>query len=1137
MKKIKMILMGLLVLTFNPFLSSCGNKVVTVSFETNCDAVVAAKQYTLGQSFSLPTALYKYGMKLHGWCYDAELTKEVQHVNFTAPKLNIKSDATLYAKWVDGEYLIHFDTDTEEYIEPMTIKLGQTVTLPTPSAKTIGIKSYDFDYWYYIAEDRALSQNFTLNYPEDINLKAYYKLGVNKMYTVDEENRYVLASSTRSCTLIDGYEMVYGTYEIDIALDKADSTGFGVIFNADLGNAPAPLIAGCEYYYMHHNATTGATQLALVHNGTYTSLKVVSAAANNTSFVSKLEELRNYEVEEMVFHLTIDNNPEDITVYIDDVLLMSVPRSHPSMVDLDHTGIGLRSYNSNVYFSNVEVSNTHHQIKFDTGDGKPVKTLKVEKGTDVLVSDLPIAIKLGYDFEGWYFDDGTKFIDSYTLNSNITLHARFSKIVGGAFVYFETGIEQTIEAQFVRSGEEIGTLPTLICPGLTFKGWQLIDGESTIDINENTVLVPADYQGESKNITLTASWQEDGSPFTENLDPIVYKGRFDKSNYYGYTETYTCITKGIMSVGEISEGRFSTFVKFNAYGNCGMILGATFLDNYQQEADEHLMCAGSSYYYWNITNNSGDFELVKVTHKQNPDTTNPTTLGYDVLASGSITDFRLGGRYKISVEIYNSYLGRALNLFVNDELVSSAIDDGSIAGAILTGNKVGFRNDVSGSMYYGIYLQNENELENAVLLNLDANEGTCLASTYTRHAGWDFSNLPEASRSGYTFAGWTRVKDNPTTLIKPSSLVTLEDHGSTIYAYYVPENETLILFNGNNSDEEISPISVQRNSTLIEELQPAVRFSYGFDGWYDENETKVTIGYQFSTPIVVLTAKWKAHAENILEIENCSNSKGIMRFTDDGIYKKYHFEKTSLAIAPGASFSTGVLTTFIDASNFDTEVTNNSGIVFRASNLQSASGPTKYSEFSCYFLNIGKTGNLILYDMSEGSAKKVNNVLTGSASAGMPDSVPSFTAKPIRFDIALKETAGKLSIGVFVNGTLVYQTEEISNPLTGTEVGLRAVITAGGYKTISYYGMSISDSVSGFMSSLTLNANGGNIEGQSTFQVFAGGKVVLPSATKEGETFLGYSEDQNATTATYQAGDTITVTSDTTLYAIFSSEG
>ena len=85
--------------------------------------------------------------------------------------------------------------------------------------------------------------------------------------------------------------------------------------------------------------------------------------------------------------------------------------------------------------------------------------------------------------------------------------------------------------------------------------------------------------------------------------------------------------------------------------------------------------------------------------------------------------------------------------------------------------------------------------------------------------------------------------------------------------------------------------------------------------------------------------------------------------------------------------------------------------------------------------------------------------------------------------------------------------------------------------------MSISDSVSGFMSSLTLNANGGNIEGQSTFQVFAGGKVVLPSATKEGETFLGYSEDQNATTATYQAGDTITVTSDTTLYAIFSSEG
>lgn len=67
---------------------------------------------------------------------------------------------------------------------------------------------------------------------------------------------------------------------------------------------------------------------------------------------------------------------------------------------------------------------------------------------------------------------------------------------------------------------------------------------------------------------------------------------------------------------------------------------------------------------------------------------------------------------------------------------------------------------------------------------------------------------------------------------------------------------------------------------------------------------------------------------------------------------------------------------------------------------------------------------------------------------------------------------------------------------------------------------------------LTYSANGGDSAPDAT-TVDSGSSVTLGSATRSGYAFLGWSEDASASSPTYTAGQTITLSSDLTLYALW----
>ena len=67
---------------------------------------------------------------------------------------------------------------------------------------------------------------------------------------------------------------------------------------------------------------------------------------------------------------------------------------------------------------------------------------------------------------------------------------------------------------------------------------------------------------------------------------------------------------------------------------------------------------------------------------------------------------------------------------------------------------------------------------------------------------------------------------------------------------------------------------------------------------------------------------------------------------------------------------------------------------------------------------------------------------------------------------------------------------------------------------------------------VTFNANGGDVTPEAQ-KVEENATIILPDSTKANFTFLGWSLDKNATTATYLAGSTYKVTGNVTLYAVW----
>lgn len=123
--------------------------------------------------------------------------------------------------------------------------------------------------------------------------------------------------------------------------------------------------------------------------------------------------------------------------------------------------------------------------------------------------ELPIPMRAGYTFNGWYTSGGGQ-VTSYTtvnMSSNHTLYAHWT--ANSYYVTFNaSGGSIGLNSKNVTYGNNYGTLPTPMRTGYTFNGWYTLSSGGSQVTNDTIVNI-------SSNHTLYAHWTAKDEPSTE----------------------------------------------------------------------------------------------------------------------------------------------------------------------------------------------------------------------------------------------------------------------------------------------------------------------------------------------------------------------------------------------------------------------------------------------------------------------------------------------------------------------------------------------------------------------------------------------------------------------------------------------
>ncbi len=146
-------------------------------------------------------------------------------------------------------------------------------------------------------------------------------------------------------------------------------------------------------------------------------------------------------------------------------------------------------------------------ITFSTSKGMCPAPQRVEPHGHINEPTPPQAS--GFFFDGWYYEDQKWNFERDTVNSEITLEARFVKLVTVSFNVNDGIIDR--KTQDIKIGGEIGELPTPVREGYIFRGWYLSSDSSYY----NAILPSTTFD---KDASLMARWEEDSSAVVITLD-------------------------------------------------------------------------------------------------------------------------------------------------------------------------------------------------------------------------------------------------------------------------------------------------------------------------------------------------------------------------------------------------------------------------------------------------------------------------------------------------------------------------------------------------------------------------------------------------------------------------------------------
>ncbi|MDY0278017.1 MAG: InlB B-repeat-containing protein, partial [Acholeplasma sp.] len=424
------------------------------------------------------------------------------------------NDLTLYAQWQINAYTITFDTGEGTTVDSITQDYQTALTKPADPTRLF----YTFDGWY---EDQEYTILYSFNLMEARDLILYAKWLPNEFMITLELN-----GGMGETTLIERYTLpieaphpekegyTFDGWFTDAALTnpyvfstmppqnftlyaKWNINAYTITFESYGGTTYNPIIK-------IYNTSMPAIEDPIKEGYTFTGWFLDESFTDVYAYSNM--PARNITLYARWHNsITFDSNGGSL---VDTITLASGSTvNEPSdPIKLGHTFIGwyedidltipyvfstMPEPNITIY-AKWEVN--QYIIGFEPNGGDYVETISQDFGTELI---LPIPVRTGYSFMGWYKDDElTQVVEFTTVQAaNMVLYAKWE--INQYSIYFKTNDVESVETITQDYGTEF-ELPTIAKEGHTFVGWY-IDESMTQLVDFSTI--------QANDIVMYAKWE------------------------------------------------------------------------------------------------------------------------------------------------------------------------------------------------------------------------------------------------------------------------------------------------------------------------------------------------------------------------------------------------------------------------------------------------------------------------------------------------------------------------------------------------------------------------------------------------------------------------------------------------------
>ena len=490
-----------------------------------------------------------------------------------------------------------------------------------------------------------------------------------------------------------------------------------------------------------------------------------------------------------------------------------------------------------------EVNNYKVNIHLEGGQGCPSE-IEIKEGDEF---SFATPTKVGYNFIGWFLEDGSLLSTSFNYSNDIDIYAKWEAKSYEVTLDSNGGTDIT-ESKIIIKYDDTLTLPQVQKDGYTFEGWY--NGDELVENGKwNT----------DNNISLVAKWTVKSFTITNGdnykADDNRYNAPFVINTKYG--EEFTLPT--LEATGYTFLGWYN--------GNEKVVSGIyNYIDNIVVNSKWE-----ANTYTITLDVNGGlalDNNTLTVTYGEEFTLPSASKTGYKFLGwyEGD-TKYEESGIWNIdnNVTLQAKWDGNfyKINLDVNG---GNALSSNSINAkygssfSLPTPKKTGYS-------FLGWYKGEEkiengkyNYSENISLIakwqvnnyeiTLDVNGGTLLGQNKINVTYEATFTLPSTTRQGYTFSGWY----NGNTKVEAG--IWQIGSNVTLVAKWDANNYKISLdVNGGNALTN-NTLNVPYDSNFT--LPTPTKTGYTFLGWF-KGEELVVNGKYYYLDNLSLTAKWKAN--------------------------------------------------------------------------------------------------------------------------------------------------------------------------------------------------------------------------------------------------------------------------------------